>query len=210
MPGPEERIVQGLVRMLLEGTIDGGAELEEGSRPVLLQPDRSLSIYGQLIGWNGTRRRLLSLETDGTLEVANYGKDEASNLDALRTDPDRIQWTRPYDAYVQVDPVLIPSTEGVLWNPGSTAAQIYEVSFMAVNFDAGGAAVTISVGVDIAAGGSLATLEYWMFNEVLPYPGTTGWRGPFIIGGDDDVRGIASAANDAGIHFRIRRVDTGA
>jgi len=49
-----------------------------------------------------------------------------------------------------------------------------------------------------------------MFNEVIPYPGSSGWRDLGIIAGDDDVRAVASAADDAIIRFRIRRVDTGA
>ena len=107
-------------------------------------------------------------------------------------------------------PVLIPSTEGILYDPGATAAQIYWVQYKVVNIDAGAAAVTVSVGVDIAAGGTLATIEYDMFNDVIPYPGNSGWRDLGMIGGDDDVRGIASAANDAIIRFKVRRVDVGA
>lgn len=146
----------------------------------------------------------------GQLGVSPYGADEAGNADVWRTDPNRIPWSRLYPGYVQVDPVEIPAAEGVLWNPGVVAAQLYEVSFLVVNNDAGAAAVTVSVGVDLAGAGALAAPEYWMYNEIVPYPGTSGWRGPFLIAGDDDVRGVASAANDASIHWRIRRVDVGA
>lgn len=111
-----------------------------------------------------------------------------------------------YHIAVLVDPVEVPAAEAVLWNPGAVATEIYEVYFLVVNNDAGAAAVTVSIGVDIAAGGALAAPEYWMFNEVIPYPGNSGWRGPFVIGGDDDVRGVASVANDASIHFRVRRL----
>lgn len=165
-----------------------------------------VSLYGTDTG--GAIRGIEN-ETSGELRVVGMGADEANNLDRLRTDPDRIQWTRPYDGYQQVDPVLVPNAEGILWNPGATAAELYEVSFLVVNID-GAAAVVVSVGVDIAAGGGLAAEEYWMYNETIAAPGTSGWRGPFLMAGDDDIRGVAGAANDAAIHFRIRRVDTGA
>jgi hypothetical protein len=161
-------------------------------------------------GWNGAALVRFLLETTGEQKYVPHGKDEASNIDAFRTDPNRIPWSRPYEGYEQVDPVEIPVAEGVLWNPGATAAELYEVSFLVINNDAGGAAVTVSVGVDLAAGGGLAAPEYWVFNEIVPYPGTLGWRGPFLMAGDDDIRGVASVANDASIHFKIRRVDTGA
>ena len=173
-------------------------------------------------------------ETDGTPKVVNYGKDasgnidplrtnsdqqlennligsdEAGNYDSVRTDPSRILWTRPYEAWVEQVGVLVPNSEGVLYNPGTTTAEVYWIQYKIVNIDAGAAAVTVSVGVDHAAGGGLATIEYDMFNEVIPYPGTSGWRDMGFIAGDDDVRGIASAADDAIIRFKIRRVDTGA
>jgi len=152
-------------------------------------------------------------EPTGQLGIVVYGYDEAFNADRLRTDPNRVLWVRQYEGYIQVDPVEIPAAEGILWNPGATAAELYAVWFNVVNNDAGAAAVTVSVGVDLAAGGGLAAPEYWMFNEVIPYPGTSGWRGGrngYIIAGDDDVRGIASVANDASIHFQVKRVDIGA
>jgi len=164
----------------------------------------------QLVLWDGsTQRRWLS-ETDGTAKMSLYGKDEASNLDALRTDPNRILWNRPHEGWVEQVGVAIPSAEGIVYNPGTTAAQTYWVQYKVVNIDAGGAAVTVSVGSDASAGGSLAGAEYDMFNEVIPYPGSSGWRDLGIIAGDDDIRAIASAADDAIIRFRIRRVDTGA
>lgn len=178
---------------------------------VLAENDGTLR--NQLVLWNytgGAQIRAAGEPTTGELHVLFHGKDEAGNPDEVRTDPGRVLWNRPYPAYEQVDPVEIPAAEGVLWNPGAAATELYEVSFLVVNNDAGGAAVTVSVGVDLGAGGGLAAPEYWMFNEVIPYPGTSGWRGPFIMAGDDDVRGIASVANDASIHWRIRRVDTGA
>lgn len=146
----------------------------------------------------------------GYFGTVPHGHDEGGVPDPLRTDPNRVLWTRPYENYLQVDPVWLPAAEGVLYNPGADAAEIYEVSFLGVNVDLGAAAVTISVGVDRDGGGGLSALEYWIRNEIVPYPGSTGWRGPFIIAGNDDVRGVAGAADDVTIHWRIRRVDTGA
>jgi len=164
----------------------------------------------QLILHDGTVQRRWLSETDGKAQISLYGKDEASNLDALRTDPNRILWNRPFEGWVQQDGVAIPAAEGIVYNPGTTAAQAYWIQYKVVNIDAGAAAVTVSVGVDVAAGGSLAGAEYDMFNEVIPYPGSSGWRDLGIIAGDDDIRAVASAADDAIIRFRIRRVDTGA
>lgn len=163
-------------------------------------------------GWNGAALTRTLLETSGEQKNVLHGKDEASNIDAQRTDPNRIPWRRPYPGYVQVDPVSMAATDSILWNPGSTAAELYEVSFLVVNTNLPSpGAVTVRIGVDIAAGGALAVPEYWVLDEIVPYPGTLGWRGPFIIAGDDDVRGFCSTgASLASIHFRIRRVDVGA
>ena len=152
----------------------------------------------------------LRTNADLQLQVQVVGADEGSNNDAVRTDPDRILWTRPYAGWVQQDGVAVPVAEGIVYNPGTTAAQSYWVQYKVVNIDAGAAAVTVSVGVDVAAGGSLAGPEYDMFNEVIPYPGSSGWRDLGIIAGDDDIRAVASVADDAIIRFKIRRIDTGA
>lgn len=138
------------------------------------------------------------------------GQDEATNPDAVRTDPNRILWLRNYLGYVQVPSAEVPAPEGDVWNPGAAGTVLYEFCFLVTNNDAGGAAVTVSVGIDVGAVGALAAPEYVMFEEVVPYPGTSGWRGPFVMNGDDAVRAEASVANDASIHFKVRRVDVGA
>lgn len=184
---------------------------DDGNERVTLVEDDG-TLRQQLVLWETTtpgQVRALA-EDDGTLKVSAYGSDEAGNLDSVRTDPDRIPWTRPYEGFRQVDSVEVPAADGVLYNPGATAAQIYEVEYEVINNDAGGAAVTVSIGVDRAAGGALAAPEYWMFNEIIPYPGTSARRPGGLIAGDDDVRGVASIANDASIRFWVRRVDTGA
>jgi hypothetical protein len=165
-----------------------------------------VSLKGQVSGTTTA----VELGAAGEIQTLLVGQDEGSNADIVRTDPNRILWMRPRTVWQDVNPVEIPSTEGDLWAPGGTSAEEYELEFYVVNNDAASSAVTVSVGLDLGAVGSLAAPEYWIFNEVVPYPGNLGWRGPFIMRGDDAVRGIASVANDASIHFRIKRVDTGA
>ena len=150
-------------------------------------------------------------EDAGELRVAPVGLDEAGNFDNLRTDPNRIPWQRSYDEWIDVNPAEIPVAEGNLWAPGLADTVRYGVEFLVVNNDAGSAAITgVYVGRDVDAGGALAAPEYWMFNETVPHPGTSGWRGPFYMHGDDAIRGVAGVVNDASIHFRVKRVDVGA
>lgn len=191
--------------VLMRGKTLSGAE-----EPIRLEDNRDLRI--QLLLDDGTPApvRWQVASANGEAKVALCGTDEAGNVDIQRTDPNRVPWQREYKGIVQVDPVNIPAADWLLWNPGATATELYEVYFLVVNNDAGGAPVTVSVGVDLAAGGALAAPEYWMFNEVIPYPGNSSWRGPFQMAGDDDIRGVASAALDAAIHFFIRRIDLGA
>lgn len=149
--------------------------------------------------------------TTGELRVVNGGKDAAGNIDEFLTGANQEQVVRNFTVWQDVNPVEIPAAEGDLWDPGGTSAEVYEVEFYIVNNDAGSAAVSgVYVGLDLASGGTLAAPEYWMFNETIPYPGSSGWRGPFIMRGDDQIRGVAAAANDVSIHFRIKRVDASA
>jgi hypothetical protein len=107
--------------------------------------------------------------------------------------------------YVQTDPQLIAAAEADLWDPGADAGDMYDVEFLVVNVD-GTNSVSVSVGQDVGGGGSLSAAEYFMYTETIPAKGDSGWRGPFRIGGDDHIRGVAGAADDAAIHFRIKKV----
>lgn len=167
------------------------------------------------VGWDGATFPIFRVENvasgeAGAQKISLYGTDEAGNVDAHRTDPNRIPWKRPYDGYLQVDPVVMTAAVIPLWTPGTTAAHLYAIEFKIVNNDLGAAAVTVSIGVDIGAAGTLNFGEYWLFNHVIPYPGSTVWEGPFIMPGDDRVMGIASAADDTSVQWRIRRLDLGA
>ena len=113
------------------------------------------------------------------------------------------------DQWVFLVGVAVPSSEGVLLDGSASldnsGSSIYEVAFNVVSIDASNA-VVVSIGRDDAAGGSLAGAEYWMFSETVPAGGSSGWRGPFLMSGDDDVRGVAGAANDAVIQWRVRKL----
>ena len=145
------------------------------------------------------------LESDGTLKTALYGKDSSSNLDPLRTNASQQLQVEVVagisTTIVQLDSVLVPSTEGVLLDGSAslTAASVYQVTFEIVNID-GTNAVTVSIGVDLAAGGSLAGAEFFMTDVVIPAGGTSGTK-VLTMASDDDIRGIAGAANDAAIWF---------
>lgn len=113
------------------------------------------------------------------------------------------------DAYVFVDVPSqeLPVAEADLWDPGAADTVIYEVYVNVINNDAGGAAIAgVYVGREINSAGGLAAPYYWLYNETVPHPGESGWRGPYFIHGDDAVRGVAAVANDASCHFRVRRI----
>lgn len=177
--------------------------------PVLLEDDGTLKT--SLYATNASTLTAVKVESTGEQDMVLHGKDAGSNIDPLLTDTAKVLWVHPYQSEVNLVGVAVPSSEGVLLDGSASlvAAGVYRVEFLVVNID-GTNAVTVSVGRDDAAGGSLAGAEYWMVSEVVPAGGSSGWRGPFIMSGDDDVRGVAGAANDAVIHFRCVRVDIAA
>lgn len=183
-----------------------GKDANDLDTPVLLENDGTAkaSLYGKA----AATLTAVKVETTGEQDIVLHGKDAGGNIDPVLTDTNKVPWTRQFKDYVNLVGVLVPSTEGVLLDGSASlvAAGVYLVEFNVVNID-GSSAVSVSVGRDDAAGGSLVDAEYWMVSETIPAGGASGWRGPFVITGDDDVRGIAGAANDAAIHFRVRRVD---
>lgn len=117
------------------------------------------------------------------------------------------QASRPANLFVRrnLAPVNLPNADGLLWDPAETNAECYEVEFLIVNQH--NAAITCTVGIDLAGGGGLAAPEFWMRNEVVPYPGDSAWRGPFVLLGNSTVRGLCSTIASGGcIHWRIRRM----
>jgi len=108
------------------------------------------------------------------------------------------------DQPLQVDPVLLTNMEAILWNPGTDANALYSVEFLLINTSILGVAVT--VGQDIGAGGGLTAVEQWVPGETILANASGGWRGPFWLPGDDDVRGSALTTNVISIHWRIKRI----
>lgn len=164
--------------------------------------EATVSLYGTNVSGN---IQAIENEDTGELRVVQLGSDDVGNLDRLRTDPNRIPWMREYKAYHQLDPLEIGDggvANNLLFNPGPDAFRQYEIDYMITNVN--GAAVTVTVGVDV--GGTGVVTHPWMDGEIVPYPGTSGWRSGGIINGDDDVRGVTSAVG-AIIHWRIRRID---
>jgi hypothetical protein len=167
-----------------------------------------VSLYGTDTG--GAIRGIEN-ETTGELRVVMTGADEANNIDRIRTDPNRIIWTRAYEEPYYYGSIAIPAAEGDLWNPGLADTYRFAVEFNVVNDAVGAIAATgVYVGREINSAGGLASPYYWLFDETIPYPGETGWCGPYIIHGDDAVRGVRAAAGPCSITFRVKRVDTGA
>lgn len=154
---------------------------------------------------------LLALDT-GELKAALVGTDEAGNPDVARTDPNRILWGRRYRQLVAVDPVLVPSTDGILLDGSSSLGGTgeWEVTLVVTNVD-GTNAVTVDIWQDVGAGGTpAATAEYILRQVTIPAGGSSGPE-MVRISGNDDIRGVAGAANDAAIRFiRVERTDNGA
>ncbi len=164
------------------------------------------------VGWDGATFPILAVENAasgelGAQKVSGYGTNDGGDVVANLVDSARVPFQRIHHDYEQVDPTVLTNVVTPLYDPGTTGAQLYSVEFLIVNNDAGAAPVTVTVGVDIGGVGTLGLGEYWLFDHIIPYPGDTEWRGPFIMPGDDRVMGIASAVDDTSIHFRVKRVD---
>lgn len=109
--------------------------------------------------------------------------------------------------YVDVPSVQLPAAEADLWDPAGLNAVRYRIMFLAINNDGGFiAAPGVYIGREANSAGGLGRPNYWLFNETLPFPGTTGWQGPYFIHGDDAIRGYATNANEVSVHFDVRRV----
>lgn len=109
-----------------------------------------------------------------------------------------------YAAY-QIDPRSLPNPEAALFSPGGSNGESYLIRILVVNQHTG--VVNVTIGHDIGATGALGAGEYFLYNEPIPYPGTSGWRGPFLIPGDDAIRGICNTINNgAAVHFDAIRM----
>lgn len=213
-------------------TVEVAVDATGRERPILVEAGRqqAMSLYGTntagditgieneitgelrtiLMGWDGAAPIRALFEATGEQRFVPLATDEAGNLDAHRSDPNRVPWKRDYPGYVYVPPQTMPNAEGALWTPGVADTIHYEVNFIVVNVF-GAVTGPVTVGQDIAAGGGLFLPEFWMYQEFLAWPGTSSWRGPFFMRGNDVIRGLdGGGANQSNIHFRVKRVDLGA
>lgn len=157
------------------------------------------------------RPTVVLLQDDGTLRTFSLQvlRDADGNERVALIDTNRVPWQREFKDYVQIDGVLLTGAEAELWAPGTAAAQLYEVCYNACSIDTVSSVVDLTIGHGVGAA-AIAVADYWTRDEPLPLGCNTGWRGPWVIGGDDSVRGNAGAANDIAVSFRVRQVDVGA
>lgn len=87
MAAAEQReIMNEFIKVALAGTV-----IETGQAPkfVRITPDRSLAVWDQLVGSDGTNQRVVKVEPSGELGVLWHGKDSDGNVDALATNASR-------------------------------------------------------------------------------------------------------------------------
>lgn len=158
-----------------------------------------------LMGYDGSALQRVKTETTRELDIVVHGKHGNTVVAPLINNDNQKQLVieeRPH--YVPQDPLVLANSDGALVDLGADSGQLFEVSFFICNTTAG--AVTATVGVDIGAAGSLSAGEHFISGLSVPANDTTEWFGPFIVPGNDDIRGFASAATSLTIHFRIVRV----
>jgi len=140
-------------------------------------------------------------------KIQLFGADSNGIQNAVRVNDERDQiQVEPVENWIEVDPVVLgTSANTVVWNPGSTATDVYLVEFELVNSYsvAGGAWPLVYVGLDIGATGSLT---HYVWRKHVPWRHTTGWRGPYVMNGDDDFMAWSGDASSITINFRIRKV----
>ena len=196
------------LRIVLAG-VDAGAVI----RRLLTESNGALinALYGKD---SGAVLRAFATETSGEQKIVNHGKDSAGNIDPIRTNDDQQVQIEVVNASsfpsggggtpIVVDPQFLPSSEGLLWDPGTGPTDIYDVEILVVN--SGTTPETVTVGVDVDAGGSLQANEHVISADSIAPNADSGWRGPFRITGDDTFRGNTTTASTVAIHFRITKV----
>lgn len=185
---------------LLHGQTSGGAD-----KPLLTEDGGQLASSLYATNDSSAVTAVLSA-TDGSVYVFHKAEDRAGATVRLKATTDGALHTNSIPQIV--GSILIPSTEGILYDPTGTyaAADILEIEFMVVNVD-GTNAVDVNIGRDVAAGGGLSDVEYWVFSETVPAKASLVNPMPMWINGNDKIRGIAGAANDAVFHYKVRLVN---
>ncbi len=164
------------------------------------------SLYGKV----GSTLTAISLAVGGAQDMVMHGEDSGGNVDPLRTNADQQLQVEvvPLERPIQLDAILLPSTDAALLDGSAvfTSGGVYEVTFNVVNIDGTNPALGVTVGIDLAGGGSVAAAEQLMVNVTIPAGGRTGDI-TVTMAADDDIFGGATSANDAAMHFtRIVRV----
>ncbi len=120
-----------------------------------------------------------------------------------RADENDTLWVHIWEAYVALAPVSITNAALTLWDPATTATDIYAVEFNVVNQDTANASV-LSVG-QATSGTALTSPNIWYNAQSLAAKAESGWQGPYIIPGTFVVNGESDADDRAAIHFRIKK-----
>ena len=180
----------------------GAAQIRAAGEPTTGEAHQLL--HGKASGGAVTE---IKVEATGEQDIVLHGKDSGGTVDPLLTNINKalVIDTSGGSTPIQVDPQLVPAVEADLWDPGGDAGDIFDVEFLVVNIDATDS-VDVTIGQDID-GGDTALEEYEkvMDAEIVPAKASSGWR-MLRIGGNDHIRGVASAADDATIHLRPTRV----
>lgn len=102
-------------------------------------------------------------------------------------------------------PTLVPLSQGELWAPGTTSADLYEIRFTPVSNQS--IDTTFTVGVEVGgAGGALTSDEIWVENYAIWDRTSDGEFGPYIIRGNDAIRGACAVNNGMTIHWNVKKI----
>lgn len=183
-----------------------------GTTQIRQKAETDGSMISSLYGKASSTLTSLKVESTGELDLVLHGKDAGAAIDPFRTNTLQMLFAQLYRPRVQLDSVAVPSTDGILLDGSAslTSGGVYEVTFEIVNVD-GTNAVSVDIWVDVGAGGTPAgSAEYVRRSMIVPAGGSSG-EVRLTMAADDDIRGVAGAADDAAIRFiRVERVDASA
>ena len=151
-----------------------------------------------LMGHDGTALQRLKVEASREL-----GKTSAGTITPLLTGGNGLLLAYSQGTAQFVDPVLLTAGDAIILSLDDVTTNLYSVVMTLYNLTAG--AVTATIYVDVAAGGSVGNAEYLMNAESIPAKTRVALPKVFI-GGDDDIRGLAGAVDSINVHFAVHRV----
>ena len=145
------------------------------------------------------------LEDTGELKTVLHGKDSAGNIDPLRTNDNQQLQIEVINSALTVDPVFLSNSEADFYDPATTSSDFYRVYVTAVNVAAAGTNPTVIMGIDVGDAGSLADSEKFVDGMALADFESVRF-GPFIMGGDDVLRGNSGTASAVAIHLEVTKI----